>query len=161
VFVINSFSKHFGMTGWRLGWMVVPDTYINDVDKLVQNLFLAASTPAQYAALAAFKSATLEILEQRKAEFQQRRDYLLPALRDLGFRIPVEPQGAFYLYADCSAFTDDSYAFALDLLENAGVAITPGKDFGFNAPERHVRFAYTTELVRLEEGVARLKKYLA
>ena len=160
VFVINSFSKYFGMTGWRLGWMVVPDTYINDVDKLAQNLFLAAPTPAQHAALAAFSPACLAILEQRKTEFQQRRDYLLPALSEIGFKISVEPQGAFYLYADCSAFTNDSYAFALDLLENAGVAITPGKDFGFNAPERHVRFAYTTDLVRLQEGVARLKKYL-
>jgi len=160
VFVINSFSKYFGMTGWRLGWMVAPDTYINDVDKLAQNLFLAAPTPAQYAALAAFTPETLNILDQRKREFQKRRDYLLPALRELGFKIPVEPQGAFYLYADCSAFTDDSYTFALDLLENAGVAITPGKDFGFNAPERHVRFAYTTELSRLQQGVARLKKYL-
>lgn len=160
VFVINSFSKYFGMTGWRLGWMVVPESYIGKVDKLAQNLFLAAPTPAQYAALAAFTPETMAILEQRKTEFQQRRDYLLPALRDLGFKIPVEPQGAFYLYADCSAFTNDSYAFALDLLENAGVAITPGKDFGFNAPERHVRFAYTTELAQLQEGVARLNKYL-
>jgi len=160
VFVINSFSKYFGMTGWRLGWMVVPTYYINDVDKLAQNLFLAAPTPAQHAALAAFTPETLNILDQRKREFQKRRDYLLPALRELGFKIPVEPQGAFYLYADCSTFTDDSYTFALDLLENAGVAITPGKDFGFNAPQRHVRFAYTTELSRLQEGVARLKAYL-
>ena len=161
VFVINSFSKYFGMTGWRLGWMVVPEHYIDDVDKLAQNLFLAAPTPAQYAALAAFSMDTQQILEQRKTEFQQRRDYLLPALRELGFKIPVEPEGAFYLYADCSAFTDDSYTFALDLLENAGVAITPGKDFGFNAPEKHVRFAYTTNLAQLKQGVQRLKTYLA
>ena len=160
VFVINSFSKYFGMTGWRLGWMVVPEQYVDDVDKLAQNLFLAAPTPAQYAALAAFTPATLSILDQRKNEFQKRRDFLLPALRELGFKIQVEPQGAFYLYADCSHFTDDSYTFALDLLENAGVAITPGKDFGFNAPEKHLRFAYTTELARLEEGIARLKAYL-
>lgn len=160
VFVINSFSKYFGMTGWRLGWMVVPEAYIELVDKLAQNLFLAAPTPAQYAALAAFTPETMAILKQRRNEYQKRRDFLLPALRDLGFKIPVEPQGAFYLYADCSAFTNDSYAFALDLLENAGVAITPGKDFGHNAPEKHVRFAYTTELARLKEGVARLQKYL-
>jgi len=160
VFVINSFSKYFGMTGWRLGWMVAPEDYIDDVDKLAQNLFLAAPTPAQHAALAAFTPETRAILEQRKNEFKKRRDFLLPALRELGFKIPVEPQGAFYLYADCSAFTDNSYAFALDLLENAGVAITPGKDFGHNAPEKHVRFAYTTELSRLEEGITRLQKYL-
>ncbi len=160
VFVINSFSKYFGMTGWRLGWMVVPESHIDAVDKLAQNLFLAAPTPAQYAALAAFTPENRAILDARRNEFQKRRDYLLPALRQLGFKILVEPQGAFYLYADCSAFTNDSYAFALDLLENAGVAITPGKDFGFNAPEKHVRFAYTTELSRLEEGVARLRTYL-
>ena len=160
VFVINSFSKYFGMTGWRLGWMVVPEGYIEAVDKLAQNLFLSAPTPSQHAALAAFTPQTLGILEQRREEFQRRRDFLLPALRQLGFRISVEPQGAFYLYADCSAFTDDSYGFALDLLENVGVAITPGKDFGHNAPERHVRFAYTTSLPRLEEGVLRLERYL-
>jgi len=160
VFVINSFSKYFGMTGWRLGWMVVPERHIDAVDKLAQNLFLAAPTPSQYAALAAVTPETLAILEQRRSEFQRRRDFLLPALRQLGFKISVEPQGAFYLYADCSAFTDDSYAFALDLLENAGVAITPGKDFGHNAPEKHVRFAYTTGLSRLKEGVARLQSYL-
>ncbi|MDH5446384.1 MAG: pyridoxal phosphate-dependent aminotransferase [Gammaproteobacteria bacterium] len=160
VFVINSFSKYFGMTGWRLGWMVVPEHYINDVDKLAQNLFLAAPTPAQHAAMAAFSAETMDILEQRKDEFQKRRDYLLPALRELGFKIAVEPKGAFYLYADCSQFTNDSYAFALDLLEKAGVAVTPGKDFGFNQPEKHLRFAYTTELSKLQEGVSRLGTYL-
>ena len=160
VFVINSFSKFYGMTGWRLGWMVVPEAYIESVDKLAQNLFLAAPTPAQHAALAVYKPETQTILQQRRDEFKQRRDYLLPELKKLGFKISVEPQGAFYLYADCSAFTKDSYAFALDLLENAGVAITPGKDFGLNKPEQHVRFAYTTEMARLEEGVKRLKQYL-
>lgn len=160
VFVINSFSKFFGMTGWRLGWLVAPPAYVEALDRVAQNIFLSASAPAQYAALAAFQPATLEILERRRQTFRQRRDFLLPALLQLGFGIPVTPQGAFYLYADCSRFTDDSYGFALRLLDEAGVAITPGKDFGFNQPERHVRFAYTTALERLEQGVERLQRFL-
>jgi aspartate/methionine/tyrosine aminotransferase len=159
-FVINSFSKYFGMTGWRLGWLVAPEPYVREVDKLVQNIFLAASTPAQHAAMAAFAPETLAILEARRAEFEGRRDFLLPALKKLGFAVPLAPQGAFYIYADCSAFTDDSDAFARDLLERSGVAVTPGRDFGQNAPERHLRFAYTTSRERLEEGVARIADYL-
>jgi aspartate/methionine/tyrosine aminotransferase len=161
LFVINSFSKHFCMTGWRLGWMVAPEAYVRELDKLAQNIFLAASTLSQYAALAAFDPETREIVAGYRDAFHERRDFLLPALRDLGFDIPVEPEGAFYLYADCSRFTDDSYAFALNVLEQAGVAITPGKDFGVNQPERYVRFAYTTSLDRLKEGVARLAHYLS
>jgi aspartate/methionine/tyrosine aminotransferase len=161
VFVINSFSKYFNMTGWRLGWLVAPEHYVRDADKLAQNVFLAASTVAQRAALAAFRPETLAILEQRRAEFQRRRDFLLPALRDLGFGIPVAPEGAFYLYADCSRFTGDSYRFALDMLEHAGVAITPGIDFGHHHPERHVRFAYTTSVERLGEGVERMRRFLS
>jgi len=160
VLVINSFSKYFGMTGWRLGWLVAPEGYVEAMDRLAQNIFLAAPTPSQYAALAAFEPRTIEILEARRREFQARRDFLLPALRGLGFEIPVQPQGAFYLYADCSRFTDDSFGFCMDLLEQIGVAITPGKDFGSNLPERHVRFAYTTGMEKLEEGVERLGKYL-
>jgi aspartate/methionine/tyrosine aminotransferase len=160
VFVINSFSKYFGMTGWRVGWLVAPEGYIDAIDRLAQNIFLAASTPAQYAALAAFQPETLEILEQRRAAFAERRDYLLPALRELGFDIPVTPQGAFYLYANCSRFTDDSYRFAGQLLEEAGVAITPGKDFGSHKPEQHVRFAYTTSLENLQKGVERIKAFV-
>ncbi|WP_126454668.1 pyridoxal phosphate-dependent aminotransferase [Sulfuriflexus mobilis] len=160
VFVINSFSKYFGMTGWRVGWLVAPEGYIDAIDRLAQNVFLAASTPAQYAALAAFQPETMEILEQRRAAFAERRDYLLPALRELGFDIPVTPQGAFYLYANCSRFTDDSYRFAGRLLEEAGVAITPGIDFGSHRPEQHVRFAYTTSLEYLQKGVERIKRFL-
>ncbi|TCV81106.1 pyridoxal phosphate-dependent aminotransferase [Sulfurirhabdus autotrophica] len=158
LFVINSFSKYFGMTGWRLGWLVAPDDYEPVIDKLAQNIFLAPSTPAQYAALAAFTPETREILEDRRQQFKARRDYLLPALRELGFDIPVTPQGAFYLYAGCNKFTDDSFTFARDLLENAGVAITPGLDFGSHLPSRHVRFAYTTSLDNLKIGVNRLKQ---
>ncbi len=160
VFVINSFSKFFGMTGWRLGWLVAPEAYVPALDKVAQNIFLAASTPAQYAALAAFEPDTLAILEERRKVFQQRRDYLLPALKQLGFDIPVTPQGAFYLYANCAQLTNDSYAFCQQLLETAGVAVTPGKDFGDNAPQQHVRFAYTTSLERLQLGVERIKDYL-
>ena len=156
IFVINSFSKYFGMTGWRLGWLVAPREVVADIDKLAQNLFLAAPTPAQYAALRAFDEDVLAILDERRDEFRARRDYLLPALRDIGFDIPVNPSGAFYLYANCSRFTDDSFAFTSRLLEEAGVAITPGIDFGTNRPEHHVRFAYTTSLENLQEGVRRL-----
>ncbi len=161
IFVVNSFSKYFGMTGWRLGWLVAPQDYLADIDKLAQNLFLAAPTLAQYAALSAFEPENIAILEQRREAFRQRRDYLLPALREIGFAIPVTPEGAFYLYADCSRFTDDSYRFSKQLLEEAGVAITPGIDFGTHQPERHVRFAYTTSLENLQEGVRRLWEYLA
>jgi aspartate/methionine/tyrosine aminotransferase len=159
VFVINSFSKYFGMTGWRLGWLVAPQDCVEPLDMLAQNLFLAAPTPAQYAALAAFDPRTHEILEQRRAEFRRRRDFLLPALRHIGFEILVEPQGAFYLYADCSRFTDDSFVFAHQLLEQAGVAITPGIDFGRHRAAQHVRFSYTTSVDRLEQGVERIARF--
>jgi aspartate/methionine/tyrosine aminotransferase len=161
VFVINSFSKYFNMTGWRLGWMVAPESYVGDLDRLAQNLYLAAPTPAQHAALAAFEPETLAILEQRRRELKARRDYLVPELRRLGFDIPVMPQGAFYVYAGCGNLTKDSFGFARDLLEQAGVAITPGVDFGANAPERHVRFAYTNPIERLQDGVARIERFLA
>jgi aspartate/methionine/tyrosine aminotransferase len=160
IFVINSFSKYFGMTGWRLGWLVAPEDVVPEIDKLAQNLFLAAPTLAQYAALTAFEPENIAILEERREAFRQRRDYLLPALRELGFGIPSTPGGAFYLYADCSRFTDDSYRFSQQLLEEAGLAITPGIDFGVNSPERHVRFAYTTSLENLEEGVRRLRAFV-
>ena len=161
IFVINSFSKYFGMTGWRLGWLIAPGEVVPDIDKLAQNLFLAAPTVSQYAALGAFDDEVIAILESRRDEFRQRRDYLLPALRDIGFDVSVTPAGAFYLYAGCSRFTGDSYSFAAQLLEETGVAITPGIDFGRNQPESHVRFAYTTSLENLQEGVRRLAEKLA
>jgi aspartate/methionine/tyrosine aminotransferase len=160
LFVIDSFSKYFGMTGWRLGWVIAPEAYVDPMARLAQNIFLAASTPAQYAALAAFEPETLAILEQRRQAFRERRDYLLPALRELGFEIPVTPQGAFYLYANCAAFTDDSFGFCMDLLKQQGVAVTPGRDFGSNRPEQHLRFAYTTDISKLKEGVERLSGFL-
>jgi aspartate/methionine/tyrosine aminotransferase len=161
VFVINSFSKYFNMTGWRLGWLVAPEQYLDDIEKLAQNLFLAASTPAQFAALAAFAPETISILEGRREKFRARRDYLVPALIELGFEIPVVPQGAFYVYANCQRLTSDSFDFASSLLEEAGVAITPGADFGAHAASSHVRFAYTTSAASLREGVRRLREYLS
>ncbi|MBL3590417.1 MAG: pyridoxal phosphate-dependent aminotransferase [gamma proteobacterium endosymbiont of Lamellibrachia anaximandri] len=160
IFVINSFSKFFGMTGWRLGWLVAPEAAVDPLDRLAQNIFLAAPTLSQHAALKAFEPEVLEILEARRVEYLQRRDFLLPALREMGFELPVTPQGAFYLYANCETVTDDSHAFAEALLEEAGVAVTPGRDFGFNRPEAHLRFAYTTSLPNLEEGVARLRNFI-
>jgi len=144
------------------GSLIVDEIYhgLPDIDKLAQNLFLAAPTVAQHAALAAFDDESIAILEARRDEFRERRDFLLPALRELGFDIPVTPDGAFYLYAGCSRFSEDSYAFSNQLLEEAGVAITPGVDFGSNEPGRHVRFAYTTSLENLREGVRRLGEYL-
>ena len=159
IWVINSFSKYFQMTGWRLGWMVIPEAYVRDIEKLAQNLVLCPSAPAQYGALAAFAPETIAILEARRAEFRARRDFLAPALESIGFRITARPEGAFYLYCDCSALSDDSFALARDLLEKAGVAATPGLDFGSNAPEKHIRFAYTTGLDRLAEAVSRLAAY--
>lgn len=158
--VVNSFSKYFGMTGWRLGWLVVPEDWVPAAEKLLQNLFISASAPAQYAALACFSEAAERIFEARREAFRARRDFLLPALRELGFRIPGEPAGAFYLYADVAALTGDSFALARELLERSGVAATPGLDFERSAPECHLRFAYTTSLERLEAGVERIARHL-
>lgn len=160
-FVINSFSKYFCMTGWRLGWLVVPPGYQREVDKLAQNIFLAPSTLAQYAAVAAFDDESIAILESQRQQFQQRRDFLSAAIRDLGFQLLVEPEGAFYLYADCSRFTNDSFEFCHTLLREAGVAITPGKDFGSHDSHRYVRFAYTTAIENLEQGVEKIRGFLA
>lgn len=160
VFVVNSFSKYYGMTGWRLGWMVAPPAYVPAIDKLAQNVFLASNTPAQHAALAAFTPEVERELRRRRDIFRERRDFLLPALRQLGFEIPLTPQGAFYLYADCTRFTDDSQAFARDLLERTGVAITPGLDFGSHRASAHVRFSYASTIDRLREAVSRLRDYL-
>ena len=159
VFVINSFSKYFGMTGWRLGWLVAPPGYVRDIEKLAQNLFISPSAPAQFAALAAFEPVTIEILESRRGEFRRRRDTLLPGLRSLGFEIPTEPQGAFYVYADSSRLAVDSFALAEQLIGEAGVAATPGLDFGRFGPERHMRFAYTVASERIEEGLRRMERF--
>lgn len=159
-FVLNSFSKYFGMTGWRLGWLVAPADAVSELEKLAQNLYISAPSMAQHAALACFEPDTLAILEERRIEFARRRDYLLPALRELGFRIAVEPEGAFYLYADVSAFTQDAYAFCRHFIETEHVAFTPGLDFGRHLANQHVRFAYTQSLPRLEEAVQRIARGL-
>ncbi len=158
IFVINSFSKYFQMTGWRLGWLIVPTAYVRHAETLAQNLFISPSAIAQYSALAAFGNETLAILESRREELHQRRDYLVCALKALGFLIPVIPQGAFYIYADSSAIAPDSFQFARKILEEAHVAITPGKDFGTHSPERYMRFAYTQPIHRLEEAVSRIRQ---
>ena len=159
-FVLNSFSKYFGMTGWRLGWLVAPPAAVPELEKLAQNLYISASSIAQHAALACFSEEAMAIFEQRRMAFQQRRDFLLPALRGLGFRIEVEPQGAFYLYADVSAFTDDAQAFCAHFLETEHVAFTPGVDFGFHRANQHVRLAYTQPVPRLQEAVERIARGL-
>jgi len=161
VFIINSFSKYFCMTGWRLGWLVAPEAFIDSIDRLAQNIFLAAPTVAQYAALDAFKPATIEILESYRKEFKERRDYLYHALGKLGFGMKGKPEGAFYLYANSAKFSNDSFQLAQDLLENAGVAITPGIDFGEHLANEHVRFAYTRSIDQLELGVSRLAEFLS
>ena len=159
-FVLNSFSKYFGMTGWRLGWLVAPEDAVPELEKLAQNLYISAPSVSQYAALACFEPATIDIFEQRRHAFSQRRDFLLPALRQLGFRIEVEPQGAFYLYADISVFGGDSYAFCQHFLETEYVAFTPGLDFGRHQAQQHVRFAYTQDLPRLQQAVDRIARGL-
>ena len=160
VFIVNSFSKYFGMTGWRLGWLVVPPGYEGAALRLAQNLYIAASTPAQYAALACFTPQAHKVFEARRQAFAERRDYLLPALESLGFRIPARPDGAFYIYADCTATGMDSQTLCRGLLEEAGVAVTPGVDFGDNAPRDYVRFAYTSDIDRLRLGVSRMAEWL-
>jgi aspartate/methionine/tyrosine aminotransferase len=157
VFVINSFSKYFQMTGWRLGWLVAPAGYVREIETLAQNLFISPSALAQYAALACFEPRTLRIAEERRAEFDARRKFLVAALEALGFRVPVAPQGAYYIYADCSRLAADSFAFARELLVEAGVAVTPGKDFGHHEPHRHLRIAYVQSIARLEEAIERIR----
>ena len=161
IIVVNSFSKYFGMTGWRLGWLVAPMSHVADMDKIAQNLFLTASTPAQYAALAAFSEETHDILEARRDIFRQRRDYLMPVLQEVGFEFAIRPGGAFYLYANCQRLTDNSFVYCQQLLEEVGVAITPGIDFGCNKAAQHVRFAYTVSLEKLQEGVRRISAFSA
>jgi len=159
-FVINSFSKYFGMTGWRIGWLVAPENARSYLDKLAQNLFISTSSIAQHAALAAFKPATREILDNRREIFAERRDFLLPELRRIGFEIPHTPAGALYLYTGIKQFGLSSQQFCLELLNDHGVAITPGEDFGRYLADKHVRFSYTTDITRLEEAVRRLERWL-
>ena len=160
VVTVNSFSKYFNMTGWRLGWLVVPPAMVPTMEKLSQNLFICASALAQHAALACFEPDTLTIYEARRQEFGRRRDFIVPALRSLGFEVPVVPDGAFYVYADtrhvAHRSAGDSSALTRSMLHDAGVVLVSGNDFGFHAPQTYIRLSYATAYAKLEEAVRRL-----
>jgi aspartate/methionine/tyrosine aminotransferase len=163
---INSFSKYFSMTGWRLGWLVVPETLVPVIERLAQNLFICASTVAQHAALACFEPASIAEYERRRAEFKARRDYFVPALNRLGLPVPVMPDGAFYAWADCSAACarlgiKDSWDFAFEVLHRAHVAVTPGRDFGQAETARFIRFSSASSMDDLRSAVGRLERLLA
>ncbi len=165
VISINSFSKYFNMTGWRLGWLVVPEALAPVIERIAQNLFICASTVAQHAALACFEPESLLEYERRRAEFKARRDYFIPELNRLGLRVPVMPDGAFYAYADCTDAAarlgvSGSWDFAFELMKRAHLAITPGRDFGHAAPEQFVRFSTASSMAQLKEAVARLESVL-
>ncbi len=160
---INSFSKYFNMTGWRLGWMVVPEALVPVVERLAQNLFICASTVSQLAALACFEPESIATYEQRRAEFKARRDWFIPALQDLGLPVPVVPDGAFYAWADCSAWCErlgiaGSWDLAFEILHRAHVAVTPGRDFGSADTARYLRFSTASSLAQLQLAVARLRE---
>ena len=159
-FVINSFSKYFGMTGWRVGWMVVPELYVDAIDRIAQNIFLAPPTISQHAAITALQEDTQVEHDRRRDEFKKRRDFLLPALKQIGFDIAVEPRGAFYIYANCERFTDDSFSWGKQMLDEQGVAITPGIDFGDHHANLHCRFAYTQSLPVLEQAVDKIAAFV-
>ncbi len=157
---INSFSKYFSMTGWRLGWMVVPRSMVPAIERLAQNLYICASTLAQRAALACFEPESIAEYERRREEFRTRRDYLIPALCQLGLAVPVPPDGAFYAWADCSAHAASSWDFAYDMMHRAHVAITPGRDFGPHAANRFVRLSFASSMQHLRTAVDRLDRAL-
>ena len=159
VIVINSFSKYFNMTGWRLGWLVVPPKLIPAIEKLAQNMFICASSVAQHAGVACFTPEAIAIFEERKSEFHRRRDFIVPALRELGFKVPVTPDGAFYVYADCSALSDDADMLTRDILNQTGVVLVPGLDFGPHTARNYIRVSYATSMSELEEAVRRLRDY--
>ena len=157
---INSFSKYFSMTGWRLGWMVLPTELVAPVEKLAQNLYICASTVAQQAALACFDDASIAEYERRREEFRRRRDFVVPALQTLGLKVPVMPDGAFYAWADCSAHSTSSWDFCFDMMKRAHVALTPGRDFGPHAAERYVRLSFASSMAELEQALQRLARVL-
>ena len=159
---INSFSKYFNMTGWRLGWMVVPETLVGTIERLAQNLFICPSTVSQMAALACFEPASLAEYERRRTEFKARRDYFIPALNALDLDVPVMPDGAFYAWADCSKVCQklgikDSWDFAFELMKRAHVAVTPGRDFGTDQTRNFIRFSTANSMAQLQDDIARLK----
>jgi len=157
---VNSFSKYFSMTGWRLGWLVLPEALVEPVERLAQNLYICASSIAQHAAVAAFDTDSLAECETRRAAFRARRDFIVPALQKLGMRVPVVPDGAFYVWADCSPFVDSSWDFAMRLMRTAHVALTPGKDFGPTHANAYFRLSFATSMPQLQETVERLAREL-
>ena len=161
VISINSFSKYFSMTGWRLGWMVLPPALVAPVEKLAQNLFICASSLAQHAALACFEPESIAEYERRRSEFRARRDFVVPALQRLGLAVPVLPDGAFYAWADCSRFSPSSWDFCFDMMQRAHVALTPGRDFGPAAAERYLRLSFASAMPELREAMDRLARELA
>ena len=160
IIAINSFSKYFNMTGWRLGWLVLPEALVAPVEKLAQNLYICASTVAQHAALACFDAESIALYEARRAEFRRRRDFIVPALRDLGFGVPVPPDGAFYAWADCSRHAASSWDFCFELMRSAHVALTPGRDFGPAFAPAFLRLSFANSMAQLEQAVARLRRVL-
>ena len=160
-FVVSSFSKYWNMTGWRLGWLVAPERHVRDLEKLAQNLYISPAALSQHAALACFSDAAYAIAEARRKEFEARRDYFATALGKIGFKIPILPDGGFFVYADVSAFTRDSEKFASEMLDRTGVAFAPGIDFGEFRAREHVRMAYAVNMAKLQDGVARLAGALA
>ena len=163
---VNSFSKYFNMTGWRLGWLVVPEALVPVIERIAQNLFICPSTIAQHAALACFEPDSLTEYERRRSEFRARRDYFIPELNRLGLTVPVMPDGAFYAYADCSKIAqrwglNGSWDFAFELMKRAHLAVTPGRDFGSTAPEQYVRFSTASSMAHLKEAIARLESVIA
>jgi len=160
IIVINSFSKYFHMTGWRLGWLIVPQPMVAAIEKLAASLAICAPTLAQHAALTCFEPEVMRVYENRRLSFKQRRDYLLPQLERLGLRVPVAPDGAFYIYTDISRHSSDSDEFSHRLLHEAGVAAVPGRDFGPAHARRSLRLSYATGLDRLQEAVERIERFL-
>ncbi|QKF81607.1 pyridoxal phosphate-dependent aminotransferase [Halarcobacter ebronensis] len=156
VIVINGFSKYYCMPGLRLGWIIVPKNLSREAEIIAQNIFISAPTLSQYAALEAFD---YEYLDSIKNTFKERRDYLYNELNEI-FPIDAKPHGAFYLWADVSKYTNDSFSFAKELLENIHIATTPGIDFGSNNTNKYLRFAYTRDIKHMKEGIRRLKEYL-
>jgi len=166
VISVNSFSKYFNMTGWRLGWIVAPEPVVHAVEKLAQNLFICPSTIAQHAALACFEPESLAEYERRRAEFKARRDWFIPQLESIGLPVPVVPDGAFYAWVDCSEAcrklgVKDSWEFTFEIMKRAHVAVTPGRDFGVAQTHNFIRFSTASSMAHLQEAVARLRAVLA
>jgi aspartate/methionine/tyrosine aminotransferase len=158
--VLQSFSKFYGMTGWRLGWLVVPEYAIDACERIAQNLYLSSPSLAQQAALAGFEPEVEAKCFERRDELKARRDYLVEALSNIGLAVMANPDGAFYLYVDISEYSNDALVFCRDLLDQHGVALTPGLDFGGPCPDTSVRIAYTVGVERLKEAVTRIQLFL-